>query len=89
MPVTPRVVPVTVWAPAIEAEQTAAAHDPSGAIVKVVLALTSPSEFEYWSNPSAVYDWELPALIEADAGDSTRLLSAAAVTVSDVVPGLP
>ena len=44
MPVAPSDEPVTVCAPAVVALQTAAAQEPSGAMVKVVEAVTSPSE---------------------------------------------
>src|SRR5436190_185983 len=44
VPVLPAAVPVTVCAPAVEAVQLAPRQDPSGPIVKVVLAVMSPSE---------------------------------------------
>jgi hypothetical protein len=40
-------VPVTVWAPAVVAVQTAPVQEPFGAIVKVVVGVTSPSELSY------------------------------------------
>jgi len=45
VPTAPRKVPVTVWAPATVAVQTAAAQDPFGPIVNVVLDVALPSEF--------------------------------------------
>ena len=54
VPVLPDLVPVTVWAPALEAVQVALVHDPLGLIVNVVVAVTSPIELLYWSRPSAV-----------------------------------
>ena len=55
MPVLPLFVPVTVCAPAAESRcRVAPVHDPFGAIVKVVDAVTSPSELSNWSRPSAV-----------------------------------
>ena len=54
VPVLPDLVPVTVWAPATEAVQAAPLQEPFGPIVKVVLAVTSPSELSYWSRPCAV-----------------------------------
>ena len=44
VPTAPRNVPVTVCAPATAAVQTAAAHEPFGEIVNVVLDVASPSE---------------------------------------------
>ena len=53
VPVLPLFVPVTVCAPA-DAVQVAPVQEPFGAIEKVVVAVTSPSELSYWSRPSAV-----------------------------------
>ena len=54
MPLLPLFVPVTVCAPAELAVQVAPVQEPFGAIEKVVVAVTSPSELSYWSRPSAV-----------------------------------
>ena len=54
MPVLPVSVPVTVWGPPMVAVQEAAVQEPSGAIVKVVAPVMSPSELLYWSKPCAV-----------------------------------
>ena len=73
VPVLPEVcVPVTVCGPATEALQLAPVQEPSGAIVKVVAAVTSPSVLLNASRPSAVYVSEPPELIVAEAGASTR-----------------
>src|SRR5439155_17190691 len=85
VPVLPVFVPVTVCAPATEAVQVAPVQDPFGPIENVVLEVTSPSELLYWSRPSAVYACGAPAAIVADAGESTRWSSPAAVTVSVAV----
>ena len=53
VPVLPAVIPVTVCGPAVVATQVVPLQEPSGAIVKVVDAVTSPSELLYWSRPSA------------------------------------
>src|SRR5215210_4796503 len=89
LPVLPPLVPVTVWLPATEAVQVAPVQEPSGAIVNVVVDVTSPSEFSYWSRPSAVYACEPPEAIVADAGESTGWSSAPAVTVNEAVAVLP
>ena len=65
-------VPVTVCAPAAVAVQVAPVQEPFGAIVNVVAAVTLPSELSNWSRPCAVYVWEPPEAIVADAGDSAR-----------------
>jgi len=54
VPVFPDFVPVTVCAPATEAVHVAALQEPFGAIEKVVVEVTSPREFSYWSRPWAV-----------------------------------
>jgi len=72
VPLLPLLVPVTVCAPAVEAVQVAPVQDPFGAIEKIVLAVMSPSVLSYWSRPSAVYVCEPPAVIVAEAGESTR-----------------
>ena len=48
-PVLPALVPVTVWAPAVDAVQVAAVHEPSGEIVNVVVEVTSLRMLPYWS----------------------------------------
>ena len=48
-PVLPELVPVTVWAPAVDAVQVAAEQEPSGAIVNVVAGVTSLMMLPYWS----------------------------------------
>ena len=47
-------VPVTVWGPAVFDPHEAPLQLPSGAIVKVVSPVTSPSELLWESKPSAV-----------------------------------
>src|ERR671935_137342 len=89
VPVVPALVPVMVCAPATGAVQVAPVQEPSGAIVKVVLEVTSPRELSYWSRPSAVYAWEPPDAIVADAGESARWSSGPAFTVRDAVAVLP
>ena len=72
VPVFPSVVPVTVCAPTEVAVQLPPVQDPSGPIENVVLAVTSPSELFEASKPSAVYDREPPAPIDALEGLITR-----------------
>ena len=52
--VLPASLPVTVWAPATVAVQLFEVQEPSGAIVKVVAAVTSPREFPAASKACAV-----------------------------------
>src|ERR671937_364642 len=87
--VLPASVPVTVCEPAVVAVQVAPLQEPSGAIVKVVLAVTSPSELLYWSRPSAVYACDPPEAIVAEAGESAKWSSAPAVTLNEAVAVLP
>ena len=54
VPLLPLYVPVTVCGPATEAVQLAPVQEPFGEIEKLVVAVTSPSEFSYWSRPCAV-----------------------------------
>ena len=54
VPVLPPSFPVTVCTPAEVAVQLAPLHEPFGPIEKVVLAVTSPSEWFEASKPSAV-----------------------------------
>ena len=54
VPVLPASVPVTVCGPAVVAVQVAAVQEPSGAIVKVVAEVTSPSELLELSKAVAV-----------------------------------
>ena len=54
VPVAPTEVPVTVWVPPAVAVQAAPLHEPSGAIVKVVFAVTLPSELFEASKPCAI-----------------------------------
>ena len=61
-------VPVTVWAPDLVAVHVAPVHDPSGAIVNVVSAVTSPSGLFELSKPWAVYACEPPATISRSRG---------------------
>src|SRR5919201_2673532 len=89
VPVLPAFVPVTVCAPETGAVHVAPVQEPFGEIENVVPEVRSPSELSYWSRPSAVYACDVPAVIVAEAGDSTRWSSAAAVTVSEAVPVLP
>src|SRR6266576_1564144 len=87
--VLPPVLPVTGCAPATEAVQVAPVQEPSGAIVKVVFAVTLPSELLNWSKPCAVYACEVPEMIVADAGARPRWSRAAALTCRLAVPVLP
>src|SRR6478672_8263971 len=72
VPVFPSAVPVTVCAPTEVAVQLPPVQEPSGPIENVVLAVTSPSELFEASKPSAVYDCEPPAPIDALEGLITR-----------------
>jgi len=54
VPVLPAFVPVTVCAPVADAVQVAPVHEPFGEIENVVVAVTSPSGFPYWSTDCAV-----------------------------------
>jgi hypothetical protein len=45
----PELVPVTVWAPAVDAVQVAPVQEPSGAIPNVVAGVTSLIMLPYWS----------------------------------------
>src|SRR4051794_6384823 len=85
VPVLPDFVPVTAWEPATEAVQTAPLQEPFGPIVKVVLAVTSPSELSYWSRPCAVYACVAPAVIDVAAGASARWSSGPGLTISEAV----
>ena len=85
----PEFVPVTVWAPTVEAVQVAPVHEPSGAIENVVEPVTSPSEFPAASKPVAVYACELPAPIVALAGLIVMWSRLPALTFSEAVPVLP
>src|SRR3954462_6432177 len=67
---TPLFVAVIVWLPPPVAEQTLPLQDPSGAIEKLVPAVTSPSEFPPASKPCAVYDCEPPDAIVALPGNT-------------------
>ena len=69
--------------------QLAPAHDPSGAIVNVVVAVTSPREFPYWSRASTVYACDAPATIELEPGATTSAETGAGVTVSAAVAVFP
>jgi hypothetical protein len=40
-------------------------------MVKVVAAVTSPSDVPDVSNPVALYDWDIPAPTAAVAGETT------------------
>src|SRR4051812_9994953 len=87
---TPLFVAVIVGSPPPAAEQTLPLQDPSGAIEKLVPAVTSPSEFPPASKPCAVYDCEPPDAIVAVAGDTTMWSSAArGDAVNDAVPLFP
>jgi hypothetical protein len=85
LPVAPPELPSTVCDPASEAVQEAATQEPSGAIVNVVLEVTSPSGLSYRSRPCAVYAWKPPAATLAEVGDSARWSSAPAVTLRAAV----
>jgi hypothetical protein len=52
--VLPPSLPVTVWAPAVVAVQRLPVHEPLGAIVNVVAAVTSPRELFAASKACAV-----------------------------------
>ena len=54
VPVLPLLVPVTVWLPTFVAVQLAPVQLPSGATLKVVVAVTSPMVLPYWSAAVAV-----------------------------------
>ena len=45
LPLVPALLPLTVWLPSMPALQVLPAQLPSGAMVKVVFAVRSPSEF--------------------------------------------
>jgi hypothetical protein len=66
--VLPASLAVIVCAPVAVAVQVAPAHEPSGAIVKVVELVTFPRLLLNWSNPVVVYDWEAPIPIVAVFG---------------------
>jgi hypothetical protein len=89
VPLAPSDVPVTVCVPEAVAVHAAPVHEPSGAIVNVVLAVMSPSELSYWSRPTAEYVCDVPGAMTAEAGDRTRWSSVAAVTVSCALLVLP
>ena len=58
-------------------------HDPSGAMVKVVLEVTSAISLPYWSRPVAVYcSLSLPTTV-AMSGLSRRWSSGPGVNVTD------
>src|ERR671937_545699 len=87
--VLPASVPVTVCEPAVVAVQLAPVQEPFGLIVKVVFAVTSPSELLYWSRPCAVYACEPPGLIVAEAGERARWSSGPAETLKLALLALP
>ena len=75
VPVALPSVPVTVYVPGTTAEHELALHDapteepePSGAIVKVVSAVTSPVLSPPGSKPAALNDWDDPLNTVAVAG---------------------
>ena len=88
VPVLPPSFPVTVCAPADVAVQLAPLQEPFGPIEKLVLAVTSPSEWFEASKPSAVYACEPPAVIDALEG-LTTMWSRTAVTWREAVPVAP
>ena len=71
VPDLPASLAVIVWLPPPVAEQTLPLQDPSGAIEKLVPAVTSPSELFAASKPCALYACEPPDAIVALAGDTT------------------
>src|SRR2546426_8486554 len=81
--VLPPSLPFTVCAPATVAVQIAPVHEPFGAMVKVVEAVTSPRLLLLASKPVAVYAWLPPAGIVAVAGLIVMRPSAPAVKVTD------
>src|SRR3954453_12101149 len=80
-PLTSPTVPVRGGGPAAAAGQVGAVHEPSGAIVNVVIAFWLPRRFSYWSRPKAVYVCDPPGTIVADDGASTRWSRAPGLTV--------
>src|SRR5438128_9807059 len=80
---------VTVCAPALVAVQVAPVHEPFGAIVKVVEAVTSPRLLLPASKAVAVYAWLPPEVIVAVAGLMVMWSSAPAFTVRLAVAVLP
>src|SRR6266542_6900747 len=86
VPVLPSFVPVTVCGPGMKAEQLSPVQSPSGEMLNVVVAVTSPRSLPYWSAPRAEYDWDPPAVIVEEAGDSTRWSRAAEFTSRKAVP---
>src|SRR5919205_3656123 len=88
--VFPAFVPVTVCAPEAVAVHVFPLQEPFGVMLKVVLEVTSPSEFAAASKPSAVYVCEPPAVMVAADGRITMWSSwLLAVTSSVAVPVLP
>src|SRR6266536_625299 len=87
--VLPPSLPVTVCAPATVAVQLAPVHEPSGAMVKVVEAVTSPRLLLPASKPVAVYAWLPPEVMVAVAGLIVIWSSAPAFTVRLAVAVLP
>ena len=89
VPVFPAYVPLTVCPPATEAVHVFPEQEPSGAIEKLATEVRSPSEFSYWSRPSASNDSDAPAAIEVVSGLRTMWSSAAGVTNSVALLVLP
>src|SRR5204863_1235489 len=72
VPVAVPSVAVTVWTPALPAEQLAPVHEPSGVIVNVAAAVRSPRSTPSASKPSSLNDCDAPATMLALAGVSAR-----------------
>ena len=82
-------VPVTACDPAMLAVHAAPVHEPSGVIVNVVPAVTSPAELLKLSRPCAAYIWLAPAAIVLVCGVNNREVMAPAFTCRLAVPVLP
>src|SRR5918912_186497 len=87
--VLPPSFPVTVCAPATVAVHVLPVHEPSGRMVNVVAAVTSPSGLLAASNACAAYICEPPAVMLAFEGLMTMWSSGPGFTCSDAVPVLP
>ncbi len=74
VPVAPDFVAVTVCGPAVVAVQTFAVHEPSGVMVNVAVAVTSPRLLPAASRPCAVNVRLAPASIVAVPGDDRQVV---------------
>ena len=87
--VFPALLPVTVCGPPDVAVQVLPLQDPFGAIEKVVLEVTSPSELLAASKPWAVYACDPPATMVALEGLMEMWSRAPPPTCNEAVPVLP